>query len=79
MQDKITIEILWQAHVGLEQGSDVLARKLVKIVMYQPRKKTIFRGYGSTTEPHRTARKQEDICILLARTKIEFCTFSIGF
>ena len=24
---KITIEILWQAHVDLEQGSDVLARK----------------------------------------------------
>ena len=37
-KDKITIEILWQAHVGLVQGSDVLARKLVKIVMYQPRK-----------------------------------------
>ena len=41
---KITIEILWQAHVSLEQGSDVLARKLVKIVMYQPQKRPFSAG-----------------------------------
>lgn len=41
---KITIEILWQAHADLEQGSDVLARKLVKIVMYQPQKDHFLRG-----------------------------------
>ena len=37
---KITIEILWQAHVGLEQGSDVLARNMNKgqITINQPYK-----------------------------------------
>ena len=44
MKYKITIEILWQEHVGLVQGSDVLARKLVKIVMYQPRKRPFSVG-----------------------------------
>ena len=41
---KIIIEILWQAHVDLEQGSDALARKLVKIVMYQPQKRPFSVG-----------------------------------
>ena len=66
MKDKITIEILWQAHVGLEQGSAALARKLVKIVMYQPRKRPLSAGMVrplNRTELHGS----KDICILLAR------------